>query len=166
MFEFLKIFGISYIIAWGIYLIFLLVLKLFKKSIQDVKKWLANFFNIKFADFIMEFFTFVLAFILYIPIKNFLYTPSPTQVKEMVLELYKNSPSFLNKVLEKQHKNLSDAISNIKVLYIKKIDSNNFKAFVKYKFVGFQCEGTLDISVIQWNKYFFKFDKVNCEPIL
>jgi len=165
MLEFLKIFGISYLVALGIYLVFLFILKLLNKSTQDVKRWLANFLSVKITDFIMEFFTFILASILYVPIKNFLYTPSTTQVKEMVLDLYKNSPSFLNKVLEKQHKNLSDAISDIKVLYIKKINSNNFKAFVRYKFVDFQCEGTLDINVIQLNKYFFKFDKVNCEPV-
>ena len=164
MLEVLKIFGISYVIAWGVYLVFLIVLKLSKKSIQDVKKWLANFFNIKFADFIVEFFTFLLAIVLYFPVKNYLYTPTSSQVKEMVLKLYENNPSFLNDILKRKHKKLSDAVNNIKVLYIKKLDSNSFKAYVSYNFLDLKCNAVLHINTIEWGKYFFGFDNVKCYP--
>ena len=164
MLEFLKIFGISYAIAWGVYLIFLFILKLLKKSIQDVEKWLANFLNIKFAGFILKFFTFILAFVLYIPVKNYLYTPNSFQVKEMVLKLYENDPSFSNDILKEKHKKISDAINNIKVLYIKKLDSNSFRAYVNYNFLDLKCNAVLHINTIKLGRYFFGFDNVRCYP--
>jgi hypothetical protein len=167
MLEFLQIFGISYVLSLIVYGIILIILKLSHKSTTDIKRWLAGIFNINIADLIVELFTIILAIILYFPVKSYLYKPSPKQVKKMVVELYANSPSFLKNILKKHNKDLSAAINDIKVIYIKKVDSNTFKAYVEYNFLGFKCQGVLNINEPEWGKYIFGFDKdeLKCYPI-
>jgi len=164
MFEYVKLYfislGFSFIIA-GLIVVFL---KILKKDTVDIRNWLAKYINFQLAEWIVILFPWILAFILYFPVKDFFYTPSKEDVKKMVLKLYKNSPSFLIDVLQKEHKKIEDVVRDINVLYIKKLDDNTFKAYVNYKFLSLKCSAVLNINTIEPGKYFFKFDKVDCYP--
>lgn len=159
MFEYVKLYftslGFSFIIA-GLIMFFL---KILKKDTVDIRNWLAKYINFQLAEWIILLFPWILAFILYFPIKDFFYTPSKAEVKKMVLKLYRSSP-----ILKNERVNLNKAVKNINVLYVIKRDSNVFEAEVVYNFLDLKCNGILRIVEPKLGKYVFEFEKNKCYP--
>ena len=159
MFEYVKLYFISLGFSFIIAVLIIVFLKILKKDTVDIRNWLAKYINFKLAEWIVVFFPWILAFILFFPVKNYLYVPSKEEVKQMVLKLYQNSPVLKNKQV-----NLDKVVRDINVLYIIERDSNVFEAEVTYKFLNLECSGILRIVEPKLRKYVFEFKKNKCYP--
>ena len=152
---YLELISISLMISFFISGVIVFLLKLFGKSTQDVRNFLAKFIGFSKAEILMILFPILLSVFLYFPVKSYMMYPSKKEVKQMVLSLY-NNEVLLRKF---KIKNVSQAVRNIDVIYIKKISSNEFKALVSYEFLNAKCFGELDIFVPKLGKYVFEFNK-------